>query len=100
MFVFVIINYVHKFASHNMILKVFYRLGIVSSNIWFLHCLFFSSVTREVIQPYAYWSANPVIVLLVLMVELYLPAAVFTKFDNAIIRMVFLRKEKDTANRF
>lgn len=35
-------------------------IGVHSMNIWFIHCIFFSSITRHVVQPIAYFWDNPV----------------------------------------
>ena len=77
-------------GSENIVKKVIARIfsafGSVSTNIWFLHCAFFSTVTREMFQPLIYWSANPIIVFACALLILYAFAFVFTKLDSLILK--------------
>lgn len=55
-----IIN-IYRFKYLN---KILHFLAIHSMNIWFLHCIFFSEITRELFQPIAYLPHNPILVVI------------------------------------
>ena len=40
------------------------ELGIVSMEIWFIHCIFFAEATKKVFMPILYWPGHPVLVTL------------------------------------
>lgn len=44
--------------------------GRHSSNIWFIHCLYFGEATREVVQPFAFFARNPILIYIVAIAEL------------------------------
>lgn len=44
--------------------------GKNSSNMWFLHCLYFGEATRNLIQPLAYFAGNPVLIYVIAVIEL------------------------------
>ena len=44
--------------------------GKHSSDIWFLHCLYFGEATRAFVQPLAYWAKYPLLIFIVAIVEL------------------------------
>ena len=44
--------------------------GRHSSNIWFMHCLYFGKATREVIQPFAFFARSPILIYIVAIAEL------------------------------
>ena len=48
----------------NPLFALIAKIGTHSMTMWFLHCLFFSSVTKEVFQPILYLPRNPLLVLI------------------------------------
>lgn len=44
--------------------------GKNSSNMWFLHCLYFAETTRNIIQPLAFFVRNPILIYIVAVAEL------------------------------
>ena len=44
--------------------------GRNSSNMWFLHCLYFAEATRNTIQPLAFFARNPILIYIVAVFEL------------------------------
>nr|MBQ8253044.1 hypothetical protein [Lachnospiraceae bacterium] len=62
MLIFAIANAVQggkKIKAARAVEKLLQIFGKYSANIWYLHCVVFSTVTNRVVQPYVYWSANP-----------------------------------------
>lgn len=70
--------------------KILSCLGIASTNMWFIHSIFFSSITRERIQPLIYWPKSPFLIFIWGMVVLYLGACCF----NVIINFIQQRVDK------
>ena len=64
--------------------KAFVFLGRLSTNLWFLHCLFFSEFTRPLFQPLAYISPCGAVCFAMLLLELLPFAWAFTKLDQRI----------------
>lgn len=50
--------------------RIISRCGKNSSNMWFLHCLYFGKATRELIQPLAFFANNPVLIYVIAVFEL------------------------------
>lgn len=50
--------------------RIISRCGKNSSNMWFLHCLYFGIATRELIQPLAFFANNPVLIYVIAVFEL------------------------------
>ena len=54
----------------SMVGRIISRCGKSSSNMWFLHCLYFGKATRELIQPLAFFANNPVLIYIIAVFEL------------------------------
>lgn len=52
--------------------------GKNSSNMWFLHCLYFATSTREFIQPLAYWAKYPILIYIVAVIQLIICSKMIT----------------------
>ena len=93
MFIFGAYQIFHTFMKLNFVL-IF--LGKHAMNIWFLHCIFFSKITREVFQPLAYFPQNPIFVVILVLLVCSACSVVLTKFQgrlNAHVnRLIFDRK--------
>ena len=57
--------------------------GKKSSNMWFLHCLYFGSATRNVIQPLAYFSNNSIVIYFIAVIELLIASIVIDEIKKA-----------------
>ena len=58
---FIVYGILHLGIATNLYFGKFLQYcGKKSSNMWFLHCLYFGSATRNVIQPLAYFSNNSI----------------------------------------
>ena len=62
--------------------QILILIGKQSTNMWFLHCAIFSSVTSSYIQPYVYWSANPLIVFACTVTILYVLSYFLSVIDK------------------
>lgn len=60
--------------------------GKNSSNMWFLHCLYFGSATRNLIQPLAYFSKNSIVIYTFAVTELLIASIVIDKIKKSIVR--------------
>ena len=63
-------------------------LGKHSMNIWFIHCLFFSSITKSVFQPYVYYWGSPLLVITVVLGICLLGSLIITPFQNMIVNKI------------
>lgn len=52
--------------------------GKNSSNMWFLHCLYFAVATREFIQPLAYWAKYPILIYAIAVIQLIVCSELIT----------------------
>lgn len=59
--------------------------GKESSNMWFLHCLYFGSATRNVIQPLAYFSNNSIVIYFIAVIELLIASIVVDKIKKSVV---------------
>ena len=65
--------------------KVLQLCGKNSSNMWFLHCLFFGEFTRTFFQPFAYFARIPILVYLFAVIELLLMSEFIEKIKTKTI---------------
>lgn len=65
--------------------QILILIGKQSTNMWFLHCAIFSSVTNSYIQPYVYWSANPLIVFACTVTILYALSYFLSVIDKRVL---------------
>lgn len=77
-----------KNKCSNLFEEVIILIGKQSTNMWFLHCVIFSSITNSYIQPYVYWSSNPLIVFASAVIILYILSYFLTIIDKKIIRYI------------
>lgn len=68
--------------------RIISHCGKNSSNIWFLHCLYFGKATRELIQPLAFFANNPVLIYVIAVFELI----VLSELIELIKSRVYLNK--------
>ena len=66
--VFAVVNL--QIDTKTYIGKFLYTCGRNSSNMWFLHCLYFGEATSELIQPLAFWPKYPLMIYTVAVIEL------------------------------
>lgn len=66
--VFAIVNL--KININSFVGRSLYICGKNSTNMWFLHCLYFGDATRELVQPLAYWAKYPLLIYIVAVLEL------------------------------
>lgn len=62
-FILSVVNLILSFPW-NPCFALLAKIGKHSMSMWFLHCLFFSSVTKGVFQPFLYLPRNPLLVLI------------------------------------
>lgn len=74
-----------KIKDNSIIGKILQMCGKNSSNMWFLHCLFFGEFTRTFFQPFAYFARMPVLVYLVALIELLLMSELIEKIKSKIL---------------
>lgn len=55
---------------------------------WFLHCLYFGSATRKVIQPLAYFSNNSIVIYFIAVIELLIASIVIDEIKKATSRKI------------
>lgn len=71
--------------------------GQNSTNMWFLHCLYFAVSTREFIQPLAYWAKYPIFIYVVAVIQLVVFSEMITGIKRYIskfkIRNIMVRKK-------
>lgn len=65
------------------------NLGAVSTNIWFIHCIFFSDYMRVTTQWILYWPGNPMLIFIWSMLILYTLSYFATKWVNRNLSFVF-----------
>lgn len=58
----VIVAFFANYYKGSLILKMLSALGENATNMWFLHCVFFSTATRGIIQNSVLWNNNVLIV--------------------------------------
>lgn len=63
-------------------------LGKHSLNIWFLHCIFFSSLTKSFFQPIIYWSGNPILTVLTALLLCLLPSLLLKRVQDCISNII------------
>lgn len=56
--------------------------GKNSTNMWFLHCLYFGEATRNLIQPLAYWARFPSLIYAVAVMELLFCSWAISRIKN------------------
>ena len=83
LFVFAITNL--RIKDNSLIGKILQLCGNNSSNIWFLHCLFFGEVTRTFFQPFVYFVRIPILVYLFAIIELVLMSELIEKIKRKIL---------------
>lgn len=71
--------------------RVLAFLGTISMNMWFLHCLFFSEVTRDVFQPIITCLSHPLFTLVTLTILCIPPAILLQKIQQYATRKIFTR---------
>ena len=59
-----------KININSFVGRSLYICGKNSTNMWFLHCLYFGEATRELVQPLAYWAKYPLLIYIVAVLEL------------------------------
>jgi len=84
-FVYSVIVFIHKIGDDNLVARILCAFGEASTNMWFLHCLYFSAFTRDAIQPLAYWSGNSILVYMVLVTEVFAVGWLLTKLDKRLL---------------
>lgn len=76
--------------ANNILTNILKFFSANSTNLWFIHNIFFSTYTKEVFQPFVYISSNPIIVVLWGII-ICLPFSI-------IINYLFKLKDKVKAN--
>lgn len=66
-------------------------LGKFSMNLWFVHCLFFSTITREVFQPLITFIPHPLIIPFSLFLFCIPPAILLQRIQLSTTKMIFSR---------
>ena len=66
--VYAIVNL--KINVNSIVGRAVYLCGKNSSNMWFLHCLYFGEATRNVVQPLAFFVKNPILIYIIAVFEL------------------------------
>lgn len=66
--VYAIVNF--QISTESILGKIIRLCGKNSSNMWFLHCLYFGEATRNLIQPLAFFATNPILIYIIAVVEL------------------------------
>lgn len=66
--------------------KVLSEIGKKSMLMWFVHCIFFSGATKEVLQPYLYFLHEPILVTLWGLAVTYAVAFVLDKITKPLIK--------------
>lgn len=69
--------------------SVLVYIGKVSMNLWFLHCLFLSSVTREIFLPYITFIPHPLVSVVVLLLLCLLPALILRQIQQHTTKKIF-----------
>ena len=66
LFIYCLVNLFDCIPAIMMMILLFplEELGIVSMEIWFIHCIFFAEATKKVFMPILYWPGHPVLVTL------------------------------------
>ena len=92
--VFVLSCFVQNTKDHKInraISVTFKSFGKASTNMWFWHCLLFSSVTRSVVQPYLWFLVQfPLLFLLVGTVCLFFVVHLWNLIDKKILSLLHL----------
>lgn len=63
----------------------FKYIGIYSMNIWFFHCIFHSSITRNFIQPVAFYFLNPIWIYSVVVLTSLLLSIMATPLQKCLV---------------
>lgn len=66
--IFAIVNL--KININSFVGRSLYICGKNSTNMWFLHCLYFGEATCLLIHPLAYWAKYPLLIYIVAILEL------------------------------
>ena len=84
--VFSIADYMNQCKSENKIGGMLIALGKHSLNMWLIHCVYFTPITREVFQPFIYWPRNGLLVCIVFVIELTVMSAIVNKVKILLLR--------------
>lgn len=67
---------------------ILFFIGKHSLNIWFLHCVFFSTLTRDIFQPMIYWCKNPTLIVLTTLLLCLIPSLLLTWIQNCTSNLI------------
>lgn len=70
---------IYKYKVFN---KIIAFLGSQSMNIWFIHCIFFAPLTKQVFQPMAFIFENPILVLIWILIVCSFISIFLSKIQN------------------
>lgn len=79
---------IHRLRRH-AIRRILAFIGILSMNMWFLHCVFFAPITRDVFQPIITYIPHPLFTLTVLLILCIPPAIMLQKIQHYLIKKIF-----------
>lgn len=82
--------FLHSFIRNTWIDNVICFFGKHSMNIWFIHLIFFSSITRSVIQPIFFQSTNPLYIFLCVLATSLLISIIITPIERLITQRIVL----------
>ena len=81
-----ILGLLFLFKKKNLLSPVLEFLGSHAMNIWFLHCIFFSRITKDIFQPIGYTFENPILVLCTILFSCSLISKILTFLQSWINR--------------
>lgn len=73
-----------QFNNRTRTYKILNILGKYSTNMYYLHCLFFSPITRDKFQRIIFWSESPIIICIWGILLLFLMSYVFSKLKYSV----------------
>lgn len=66
-------------------------LGTISMNMWFLHCIFFSPITRDIFQPFILLIPHPLFSFAALVILCIPPSILLNKVQQYFLKKLFTR---------
>lgn len=80
----------YKFKPLNIINNTFQFFGKHSTNVWFLHCIISSAITRKVVQPIVYWCPSGLVCYITAVVGLFIISFVLDYFEGKLFMLIGL----------
>lgn len=78
----------HRHIRNSHLWIPLHYIGKHSMNIWFIHCIFFSKDTREVIQPIAFFWDNPLWIFCITIIFSLMTSIIITPVQQQINRRI------------